>query len=373
MSLDQLRHEIDAIDTQLVELLAKRQSVTTKVGEYKKQVGKAIYDPEREASLINKRREMAESISLNPDLIEDLLRRIMRESYQSQHNSYRCLKPDAKVVIVGGAGALGRRFVDMFERSGYQTTVFEKDDWHTADAVFKEASLVIIAVPIQLTTEVINRLPILPQDCILADLTSLKGEPLNHMLTAHEGPVVGLHPMFGPDVPNFVKQVIVVCHGRNPLDYQWLIDQLALWGAMLEVDYAQQHDKSMELIQAMRHFTTYVYGRFLAKQNPELEQLLRLSSPIYRLELAMTGRLFAQNSHLYADIIYNAKDIKQLSADFMSELQQAINDLNADNKEAFKVAFDDVADWFGDKSQSFLAESRTMLKTAHDAKSFINK
>ena len=350
MSLDQLRHEIDAIDTQLVELLAKRQSVTTKVGEYKKQVGKAIYDPEREASLINKRREMAESISLNPDLIEDLLRRIMRESYQSQHNSYRCLKPDANVVIVGGAGALGRRFVDMFERSGYQTTVFEKDDWHTADAVFKEASLVIIA-----------------------DLTSLKGEPLNHMLTAHEGPVVGLHPMFGPDVPNFVKQVIVVCHGRNPLDYQWLIDQLALWGAMLEVDYAQQHDKSMELIQAMRHFTTYVYGRFLAKQNPELEQLLRLSSPIYRLELAMTGRLFAQNSHLYADIIYNAKDIKQLSADFMSELQQAINDLNTDDKEAFKVAFDDVADWFGDKSQSFLAESRTMLKTAHDAKSFINK
>lgn len=373
MSLDHLRQEIDEIDSQLVELLAKRQSVTAKVGEYKKQVGKAIYDPEREASLIGKRRKMAEGLSLNPDLIEDLLRRIMRESYQSQHNSYRCLNPNAKIVVVGGRGALGRRFVDMFTRSGYDVDIIEQDDWPNAEAILATASLVVLAVPIQSTVEVIKKLPPLPKNCVLADLTSLKGEPLDAMLEAHQGPVVGLHPMFGPDVPNFVKQVVVVCHGREPLAYQWLIDQLALWGAILEVDQAEQHDKSMELIQAMRHFTTYVYGRFLAKQNPDLEQLLRLSSPIYRLELAMTGRLFAQNSQLYADIIYNAKDIKQLSADFLTELQFAINDLVEDDKIAFKNEFDEVAIWFGDKSQTFLAESRTMLKTAHDAKSYKNK
>ena len=369
MALDKLRLEIDEIDSQLVELLAKRQAVTAKVGEYKKQVGKAIYDPEREAILIGKRRAMAESLSVSPDLIEDVLRRVMRESYQSQHNSYRCLNPGANVIVIGGRGALGRRFVDMFERSGYQTRVIEKEDWPVAEEVWQQANLVIVAVPIQVTEDVIHQLPKLPEDCVLADLTSLKGEPLNAMLSAHQGPVVGLHPMFGPDVPNFVKQVVVVCHGREPMAYQWLIDQLALWGAILEVDQATAHDESMELIQAMRHFTTYVYGRFLARQNPDLEQLLRLSSPIYRLELAMTGRLFAQNSQLYADIIYNAKDIKQLSADFFQELKFAIDDLVQDDKEAFKKEFDEVALWFGDKSQTFLAESRTMLKTAHDAKS----
>ena len=83
----------------------------------------------------------------------------------------------------------------------------------------------------------------------------------------------------------------------------------------------------------------------------------------------MTGRLFAQNSQLYADIIYNAKDIKQLSADFLQELTFAIDDLVQDDKEAFKKEFDEVALWFGDKSKTFLTESRTMLKTAHDAKS----
>jgi chorismate mutase / prephenate dehydrogenase len=188
------------------------------------------------------------------------------------------------------------------------------------------------------------------------------------MLNAHQGPVVGLHPMFGPDTPNFVKQVVVVCHGRLPEQYQWLIDQLALWGCMLEYDQAQSHDKSMELIQAMRHFTTYVYGRFLAKQNPDLEKLLQLSSPIYRLELAMTGRLFAQDSQLYADIIYSAVDIRELANGFLKELNMAISDLETDNKGAFQDEFEQVAQWFGQKSEEFLVESRGLLKTAHDAK-----
>ncbi len=368
MVLEKLRDEIDAIDTQLVELLAKRQSITAKVGEYKKQIGKAIYDPEREASLIRKRRQLASDLSVSPDLIEDILRRIMRESYQSQHNSYRCLKPNAKVVVVGGKGALGQRFVDLFGRSGYQVSIIEQDDWENSDNLLSDAQLVLVAVPIQKTVAVINKLNNLPTDCILADLTSLKEQPLEAMLNVHQGPVVGLHPMFGPDTPNFVKQVVVVCHGRQPEQYQWLIDQLALWGCILQYDEAHEHDQSMEIIQAMRHFTTYVYGRFLAKQNPDLPQLLRLSSPIYRLELAMTGRLFAQNSQLYADIIYNAEDIKQLTADFLAELEFAIEDLINDDKDSFKQEFDQVALWFGDKADEFLKESRGLLKSAQDAK-----
>jgi chorismate mutase/prephenate dehydrogenase len=47
--LTALRNEIDEIDTQLVELLAKRRRVTTKVGELKSRVGMPIYAPDREA------------------------------------------------------------------------------------------------------------------------------------------------------------------------------------------------------------------------------------------------------------------------------------------------------------------------------------
>lgn len=369
MAIEQLREQIDQLDIQLVELLAQRQEVTTAVGQYKKEVGKPIYDPVREAELIKERRALAESLNVSPDLIEDLLRRMIRESYQTQHNAYRSVLPSqSKIVIVGGGGALGKRFVDMFERSTYRVEVIEKDDWSQAESIVKDAKLVIVAVPIKLTEQVIKLLPALPDDCVLADLTSLKDAPLKAMLAKHSGPVVGLHPMFGPDVPNFVKQVVVACDGRFPEQYEWLIEQITIWGAVIQKDDAKQHDSSMELIQAMRHFTTFVYGKFLANQDPDLEHLLRLSSPIYRLELAMTGRLFAQDANLYADIIFGAENSKTLADKFKYELDSAIELLEQSDKFGFKQQFEDVAAWFGKKSNEFLTESRAMLKTAQDSR-----
>lgn len=368
MAIENLREQIDQLDIQLVELLAKRQQVTAAVGVYKREVGKPIYDPIREAELIAERRALAESLNVSPDLVEDLLRRIMRESYQSQHQAYRCVKPGAKIVIVGGNGALGKRFVEMFSRSEYQVAVLDSGDWPNAEQILANAAAVIVAVPIKLTAEVIAKLPPLPDSCVLADLTSLKAEPLAAMLAAHKGPVVGLHPMFGPDVPNFVKQVTVVCEGREPEGYEWLLQQIAIWGVVLQHDDAQEHDKSMQLIQAMRHFTTYVYGRFLSEQDADLNKLLRLSSPIYRLELAMTGRLFAQNAELYADIIYGADSAIELADSFKAELEHAVSDLKQDDKAAFKAKFNDVANWFGEKSKEFLQDSRAMLQTAQDSR-----
>lgn len=51
----------------------------------------------------------------------------------------------------------------------------------------------------------------------------------------------------------------------------------------------------MTLIQALRHFTSFAYGLHLSRENPNIDKLLKLSSPIYRLELAMVGRLFGQD------------------------------------------------------------------------------
>ena len=48
MNLDELRIEIDDIDRQMVELFARRMEVCRNVAEYKRSVGKNVFDPERE-------------------------------------------------------------------------------------------------------------------------------------------------------------------------------------------------------------------------------------------------------------------------------------------------------------------------------------
>lgn len=52
MDLDNIRQEIDHIDSSLVELLEKRMELVTQVVAYKKATGKAIFDEEREAMVL---------------------------------------------------------------------------------------------------------------------------------------------------------------------------------------------------------------------------------------------------------------------------------------------------------------------------------
>jgi chorismate mutase/prephenate dehydrogenase len=365
--LDQLRQKIDEIDSQLVQLLSKRAKITAQVGKYKSQVGLPIYVPEREAELIAKRRAEAEQQKVSPVLVEDLLRRIMRESYHTQNVDYLCTNPQIKkIVVVGGAGALGKIFVDMFKRSGYLVQLLELNDWPNADTILDDAGLVLVAVPIKLTESIISRLTNLPSNCVLVDITSTKQKPLAAMMAAHKGPVLGLHPMFGPDIASLVKQVVVVCHGRNAEEYEWLLKQIRIWGGILQQTTAKEHDDAMVFIQVMRHFCSFVFGAHLAGENPPLERLIALSSPIYRLELAMVGRLFAQDPSLYADIIFNNADSVDLLKRFIGRFEQAITLVEEGNKGEFIKQFSQIGSWFGDYSKQSLVDSKNLLLKADD-------
>ncbi len=368
--LNSLRDEIDEIDSDLVKLLQRRLQVTSKVGALKSGVGKPIYDAEREASLFAKRREQASEAGLSPDLIEDVLRRLMRDSYVSQDASgYRCVNPDCKkVVVVGGNGQLGSVFVDLFQRSEYHVETLGQEDWPNSEAILADASVVIVAVPIRLTTMVIHQLNNLPKDCILADLTSIKESPLFEMKKAHAGPVVGLHPMFGPDVTGLIKQTIIECEGRHSEQYQWLLEQFQVWGAKIYPVPAHEHDQAMSMVQVMRHFSTIAYGYHLMSEGADIEKLVAMSSPIYRLELIMVGRLFAQDPVLYADIIFANKDNIAMMKRFAYRFLELLEDVSLDDKDAFVGMFNHVSDWFGDYANDFLEESKVMLLKANELK-----
>ncbi|MEZ9255225.1 bifunctional chorismate mutase/prephenate dehydrogenase [Vibrio cyclitrophicus] len=369
VELNELRDQIDVVDKQMLDLLAQRLALVEKVGEVKSEHGLPIYVPEREAAMLASRRQEAEKIGVPPQLIEDILRRTMRESYASEKDSgFKCLNPELRsVVIVGGNGQLGGLFGRMFKLSGYEVKILGSQDWDKADEILDNAGLVVVTVPINLTEGVIAKLGNLPSDCILCDLTSIKSKPLQAMMNMHQGPVVGLHPMFGPDVPSLAKQVIVYSDGRDSESYQWLLNQFGIWGASLCQMDAAEHDHGMTLIQALRHFTSFAYGLHLSKENPNIDQLLKLSSPIYRLEIAMVGRLFAQDPNLYGDIILSSDENIEMIRRFHSCFGEALEILDGKDKAKFVDSFNQVSDWFGDYSQQFLQESQSLLKQAHDS------
>lgn len=368
--LTSLRAQIDAVDNELVSLLARRMQLTTMVGDIKSQLGQPLYVPTRERELIDARRAQATQQGVAPDLVEDVLRRVMRESYQSQKGrGFKKARNDQRpVVVIGGRGQLGGLFVQWFRLSGYHVMVIDQDNQNELSDAVAEAALVLVSVPIAVTNAVIEALPALPQDCVLADLTSIKSAPLNTMLAQHSGPVLGLHPMFGPGVSTMAKQLIVATVGRDKGASEWLQTQLQIWGVHLQWLDAAEHDQAMSLIQVMRHITTFAYGVHLMEEEANLEQLQRLSSPIYRLELMMVGRLFAQSPSLYADIILAEPDNFAMIRRYLTRFSELLNTLETEGKQGFIDTFDRVADWFGDDAEGFLRESSALLQQADDAR-----
>ncbi len=362
-TIDHIRTEIDDIDSQLLQLIKRRLQSVKEIGQIKTTMGIPIYDPQREADLINKHRNKATHHNLSADLVENLLKLIIQESYLNQIGSgYKQTNSKInKIIIIGGQGKMGRLFANQFQLSGYQVVVLDREDSLKDNKIFDLAGLVLISVPINKTVEVINSLPKLPNNCVLADITSIKKIPVKAMLKAHQGPVVGLHPMFGPSVRSFANQLIIQCNGRKPNQYQWLIEQITLWGCRIEKVTPIMHDKAMGFIQALRHFTSFVYGSFLETAKVDLSLVLKLSSPIYRLELSLVGRLFAQSPELYADIILASKFNLTIIKRYIKTLSNQLSSLRKEDRDDFIKQFHKTSDYFGEYSSSFLSETEQLL------------
>ena len=82
--LEQLRAQIDKIDTQLLDLLAKRQLVVKQVGEYKQQNNIAVFDAKREEYLHQFHQHLGEKYNLSFEFIRNLFEMIMQESKRTQ-------------------------------------------------------------------------------------------------------------------------------------------------------------------------------------------------------------------------------------------------------------------------------------------------
>lgn len=362
--LDELRHEIDAIDLDIVNSLDKRKKVVDKIVAVKRTHQLPIYHPAREEDLISDRRGLAIQKDINPDYAEELFRTILRYSRTEQASKMtrKAIKPEATILIVGGKGSMGQYFRQWFEETGYHVRILARDDWADIETLALKIDLALISVPIESTDSVISKLgPYLPQDCILSDITSIKESPLKAMLKAHQGPVVGFHPLFGPSTSTLDKQIIVATPGRNPDACQWLLDQLSAWGSIILNSTAKEHDEVMGIVQTLRHFATFAFGQFLHRKQINLQRTLEFSSPIYRLELGMVGRLFAQDPSLYAEIIFASPDRRRLLKDYLDSIQDNLEMIEKGEKELFQSEFNNIAEWFGPFGEQAMRESSYLI------------
>ena len=91
----------------------------------------------------------------------------------------RCPTTEGSTVgIIGGLGEMGRLFSKFFISHGFRVNVADLLTQLTPEQVVSESDIVIFAVPLHKSVEIIRKLvPYTRQGQLLMDLTSLKTAP----------------------------------------------------------------------------------------------------------------------------------------------------------------------------------------------------
>ncbi|AKQ64152.1 Prephenate and/or arogenate dehydrogenase [Myxococcus hansupus] len=86
--LAEVREHVDAVDRELVQLLDRRARLIHQAARLKAEHGLPLPDSEREASLLEARRQWASELNLDPDATEDVFRAVLRFSRRAVPTSH---------------------------------------------------------------------------------------------------------------------------------------------------------------------------------------------------------------------------------------------------------------------------------------------
>ncbi len=363
--LSVVRAMIDALDRDLLQIMARRKTLVAEVASWKRLHGMRIRDTAREHQVLHDRQEYAEELGLPVGEVESIFRLLLRASRDQQATLRAEVPIDQKpctVAIIGGHGKIGRLIGRLFADLGHHLLLVDTDTVLRGTEAAAVADVTVVSVPIERTEQVICELgPHLRQDALLMDVTSIKEAPMRAMLESTPASVVGTHPMFGPSVHTLQGQRLVLCRGRGDAWADWAARTFAARGLVVTEATPQQHDRAMAVVQVLTHFQTQVLGLTLSRMGVPLAETMPFTSPAYLLELYVAARHFAQDPALYGSIEMRNPNSGDVTAAFGAAADELAQVIARGDQAAFSRLFEEVREFFGDFTAEALEQSSYLI------------
>ena len=217
--------------------------------------------------------------------------------------------------IIGGTRGMGSWLAALLQKENCTVHICGRKTPLGIKDIAELCDVVVVAVPIAATAEVITQVgPLLDETKLLMDLTSLKKEPVELMLAHTRAEVIGCHPLFGPIMPDFSGQNIILCPARGTNWLAWITELFRNNNYKVCETNPVHHDKMMAVAQVLNHLHTISLGMTIAATQTSPEELARFSTPALRTKMAIVQKVFAESPDLYADIITRNADTAKIIA-----------------------------------------------------------
>jgi len=312
--LDPLRTELGQIDRDILALVARRQAVAQRIGQVKREAGIPTRDYRQEKDVVERARAAAVQHGLSAALGEELILALIRGSLTVQEKDTVAATGEGsgrRVLVIGGAGHMGRWFVRYLAAQGFTVEIADPGDgppgiinhrdWKT---VALDHELIVIAAPMPATAAILEAMVSAPPRGVVFDVGSLKS-PLRkglHALRAAGGRVTSVHPMFGPDTELLSGRHVIFVDVGAP-------DATAAARALFEPTMAtlvemdlESHDRLIAYVLGLSHALNIAFFTALAESGEAAPRLATLSSTTFDAQLGVAAKVADEHPDLYFEI-----------------------------------------------------------------------
>ena len=380
MTIEELREHLSEVDRTIVDAIAERQALVAEIGARKLDAGRPLRDFRREKEVLEGVRDHAAARGLDPELADEILRRLIRASLEQQEHarvSAAAGGSGRRALVIGGAGKMGRWFADFLDAQGYDVEVSdlagpvggygfvapatwdgsggasaaevpEHAPGHAPEHAPEHAQalapahpldhdVIVVSASLAASGIILTRLAHLRPPGLVFDVGSLKS-PLRPGLAALAEAgcrVTSIHPMFGPDTRLLSGRHVLFCdagHSGATAEARALFDSTMAEQIEMPLD---QHDRLVAYVLGLSHALNIAFFTALAGSGEAAPVLRGLSSTTFDAQLEVATRVASENPHLY----YEIQALNDHGDEALRALEAAVADVTRSVRDADEPAF----------------------------------
>lgn len=342
--LDAVRERIRSLDEELAGLVADRIEAARDAGRLKRAKGHGVRDREIEALVVERMGDGFEENGLARSAGEHVARVLIGEALRVQES--QTVAPSkgsrGRVLVVGGAGAMGSWLARFLTGLGYEVIVHDiagplEGVPYTTDLEGSAGNVdvVIVSTPPVEARGVLERLE--GVDALVLDIASLKS-PIRDQLErmAKRQRVASVHPLWGPNTRVLSdKNVLVLDCGNEDAagEARALFEDSA--ANVVDVPLGE-HDALMALTLGLPHAVNIVYADVLKEASSRFEDLGLAGGPTFLKQASVAAEVVHEDPELYRQI----QALNEQTPGVYEALHEALDALadRLDDPEAFKEA-----------------------------------
>jgi chorismate mutase/prephenate dehydrogenase len=312
--LDPLRSELGRIDREIFALVARRQTIAQRIGQLKREAGIPTRDYRQEKEVVERARTAAVDRGLSAALGEELILALIRGSLTVQEKDTVAatgVGGGLRVLVIGGAGHMGRWFVRYLGTQGFAVEIADPSDgpagvtnhrdWRT---ITLDHEVIVVAATMSATAAILEAMAAAPPRGVVFDVGSLKS-PLRrglHALRAAGGRVTSVHPMFGPETELLSgRHVIFVDVGVPGATAAARALFEPTMATLVEMDL-ESHDRLIAYVLGLSHALNIAFFTALAESGEAAPRLATLSSTTFDAQLGVAATVADEHPDLYFEI-----------------------------------------------------------------------